>query len=332
MCISVVIFVRAYGPGEIQILVSSDGGNFEEASSWRAASRSEVSYRETIIFERTQKVKAVSIVMKSPMPWGYFGLNDVTLLSSGEEAFMIIAGERSANSEQCLTASGTEVLTKSCLDSVAAFDGREIFKFQDKRLLHVASGLCVGAIGNEVYEIELQDCNFASDGHGVRVSWELTANAQLKLARMGDFCLTSGGGRAMVVDCETSSEKFFLAVVAESGAESAVPLRSNARLLTASVARQRKAAERLQDLLPTLGSCKFVSLAMNITQRTNPHVVQLTKQSVSAALASTADDAAMAAIAKVYSAVGVDMGSILQLIRESSNTLADVRAKIAESA
>ena len=74
-----VFFVRAYGPGEVQVLVSNNGGNFEEASSWRAASRSEVSYRETFMFERSQNVKAVSIVMKSPMPWGFCGLNGVQL-------------------------------------------------------------------------------------------------------------------------------------------------------------------------------------------------------------------------------------------------------------
>ena len=112
--------MRAYGPGEVQILVSSDGGNFEEASCWRAATRSEVAYRETIMFGREQKVKAVSIVMKSPMPWGYFGLNDVSLLTSGEESFMIVSGERSDGAEQCLTVVGSEIVIDSCLDALAA--------------------------------------------------------------------------------------------------------------------------------------------------------------------------------------------------------------------
>ena len=100
VCPFQLLVLRAYGPGEVQILVSSDGGNFEEAACWRAASRSEVSYRETVMFERTQRVKAVSIVMKSPMSWGYFGLNDVKLLTSGDEAFMIISGGRSAEGER----------------------------------------------------------------------------------------------------------------------------------------------------------------------------------------------------------------------------------------
>ena len=62
--------VGAYDPGEAQILVSSDGVNFGKAFFWRAATRSEVAYREAIMFGRPQKVKAASIVMKSPMPWG----------------------------------------------------------------------------------------------------------------------------------------------------------------------------------------------------------------------------------------------------------------------
>ena len=332
-----MFFVRAYGPGEVQVLVSNDGGNFEEASSWRAASRSEVSYRETIMSERSQNVKAVSIVMKSPMPWGFFGLNGVQLLSLGEEAFMLIVGERSAKSEQCLTAAGAKVVSQSCLDAVAAFDGREIFAFQGQHLVHVASGLCLGAVGKDAYEIALQECDFASDGHNARVSWELTANAQLKLPRMGDFCLTSQSGRAIVADCGSSYVKFFLAVVDESGLEAALPVRSGAMLLNSAAARQRQAVKRLQELLPTLDSCKFVSLAANTTRHTAPSALQLAKEGdssggMSLSLADTGDAAALAAMDKVYSAIGIDMPSILGLISESSNVLADVRAKVVKSA
>ena len=49
-------------------------------------------------------------------------------------------------------------------------------------------------------------------------------------------------------------------------------------------------------------------------------------------LADTGDAAALAAMDKVYSAIGIDMPSILGLISESSNVLADVRAKVAKSA
>ena len=83
--------------------MSSDGGNFEEASCWRQAARNGVAYRETLMFERAQQVKAVSIIMKSPMPGYFFGLSDVCPLTSGDEFFMVVIGERSAGAERCLT-------------------------------------------------------------------------------------------------------------------------------------------------------------------------------------------------------------------------------------
>ena len=55
------------------MLVSADGGNFAEAACWRPASRSEVSYEDVIMFDVPQMVKSLTIVMKAPMPWGYFG-------------------------------------------------------------------------------------------------------------------------------------------------------------------------------------------------------------------------------------------------------------------
>ena len=54
------------------MLVSGDGGNFAEAACWRTASRSEVSYEDVLMFDAPQMVKSLTIVMKAPMPWGYF--------------------------------------------------------------------------------------------------------------------------------------------------------------------------------------------------------------------------------------------------------------------
>ena len=326
-------FFRAYGPGEIQILISSDGGNFEEAACWRAAARSEVSYRETIMFERAQRVKAVSIVMKSPMSWGYFGLNDVKLLTTGDEAFMIISGERSAEGEQCLTVSGSEILVENCLDSLASADQREVFKFREQRVIHSASGMCVVAVGADAYQIALQECNFASGAHEVRSAWELTAKAQLKLSRMGDYCLTFQGGRASVGDCGASFDKFFLAAVPEADVGSSAAVTSGAKLLAASAARQRAALNNLRELVPALDSCKFLSLSKNITRRTNVHnTFQLNAESFSFSTSSRSDIAALTAIGKVYEAVGIDLADVLRLISESSNVLAEVHAKVAKSA
>ena len=129
MCAWGCFIGRAYGPGEFKILSSSDGGNFEEASSWRSASRSDISYVDTVMFDSPRAIKAVTIVMKAPMSWSYFGLNDVSLISSGGESFMIVSGGASGSDETCLIASGAQITTQSCLDAIASGDGRDVFEF-----------------------------------------------------------------------------------------------------------------------------------------------------------------------------------------------------------
>ena len=61
------VFVgRAYGPGELKILTSADGGNFEEALGWRSPAREEMAYTQIVMFETPRSVKALSLVMRSP--------------------------------------------------------------------------------------------------------------------------------------------------------------------------------------------------------------------------------------------------------------------------
>ena len=71
----------AYSPGEVKILTSSDGANFEEAQCWQPSSRAEVAYVESFMFDAPLNVKAVAISMRAPMSWGYFGINSVALLA-----------------------------------------------------------------------------------------------------------------------------------------------------------------------------------------------------------------------------------------------------------
>lgn len=61
-------------PGEFKILTSSDGSNFAETTCWKAAAREDVSYVEQAMFDAPVAAQAVSIVMRSPRAWGYFGL------------------------------------------------------------------------------------------------------------------------------------------------------------------------------------------------------------------------------------------------------------------
>ena len=58
----------AYAPGQVKVLTSSDGANFEEAKCWQSSTRTEVAYEESFMFDAPRTVKAVTIVMRSVRP------------------------------------------------------------------------------------------------------------------------------------------------------------------------------------------------------------------------------------------------------------------------
>ena len=71
----------AYSPGEFKILLSSDGANFAEAACWRPAARGDVAYSEYVMLDAPAAVQAMTVVMRGPRSWGYFGLNSASLLA-----------------------------------------------------------------------------------------------------------------------------------------------------------------------------------------------------------------------------------------------------------
>ena len=328
---------RAYAPGEFKVLVSSDGGNFEEASAWRSASRNEVAYTEMVMFDTPRAVKAVTVVMKAPLSWSYFGLNDVRLLSSADESFMIISGATSASGEQCVVASGSELLLEGCLDAIAAGDGRDVFKFQGGQLVHVASALCVSVASGVGGHVGLHDCDLTAKALDGRSLWEVTPDSQLRMPRMANYCLNVHGGHATVADCGVaaqdiaSGDKFILSSVPELDLGAVARLKSSASLLTAAAARQRKALDQLQGLMPVLPTCKFASMAVNKSQlQKSMSLHYVGESSVKADL--MLGDAATAAVSRVYDALKVDVDGSAQLIRESANTLKTVDTQFAKFA
>ena len=48
--------------GEVKILVSGDGSNFEEAACWKRNQRQDVAFSETILFHKPTHVKAMALV------------------------------------------------------------------------------------------------------------------------------------------------------------------------------------------------------------------------------------------------------------------------------
>ena len=56
----------AYAPGEVKILTSSDGANFEEAKCWQSSTRGEVAFEESFMFDAPRSFKAEMITVSSP--------------------------------------------------------------------------------------------------------------------------------------------------------------------------------------------------------------------------------------------------------------------------
>lgn len=133
----------AYGPGEWKILVSGDGSNFEEVQCWQTAARTEVAYGHTVMFGAPVAVRAVTLVMRSPRSWGYFGLSRAVLLAE-PGPIMIVSGASSAAGELCLVVvGGADIALKPCLACIAAADGADIFKFSSQgQLVNIASQTC----------------------------------------------------------------------------------------------------------------------------------------------------------------------------------------------
>ena len=319
------------------MLVSADGGNFVEAACWRSASRSEVSYEDVIMFETPQMVKSLTIVMKAPMPWGYFGLNDVNLLSSGDESFMLVSGQSSSEGEHCLIASGLELGAAGCLDAVAAGDGREVFAFRGEQLVHTASSLCVAVPSAESKRVVLQNCNSLAKANDGRGAFELAPHGQLKMPRSGNSCIVLADRQPVVKDCSEAtrlgdaSDQFAMAAVPEVNVQAASSARMGAALLSAATARQRRALSRLEELLPSLATCKFAVVAHNSSRVWKQASFMRSRQGRSEPSRLNAD-AAWAAVKKVYGSIGADMDGSLQLIHDSATVLASAQSKMTRSA
>ena len=71
----------AYAPGEVKIMTSSDGANFEEAKCWQPTGRGEAAFEESFMFDAPRSVKAVAVAMRGSQSWGYFGINSAALIA-----------------------------------------------------------------------------------------------------------------------------------------------------------------------------------------------------------------------------------------------------------
>ena len=133
---------RAYGPGEVKILASADGGNFEEVVPWRRSTKGDAAYVETFMFAEPRNVMAVSVLMRDPQRWRFMGItNAVLLVEPGP--FMLVSGVPAPDGELCVVARKGALEVQPCLAAIVAGDGAEIFSFGvDGELVSVASSAC----------------------------------------------------------------------------------------------------------------------------------------------------------------------------------------------
>ena len=140
----------AYSPGELKILVSTDGANFFEQQSWHRPARAEMAYEHTLMFSDPVDVRAVTLFMRTPQSWAYFGLNQVLLLAEPGPV-MIVSGASTSAGDLCLVLAGRSVheraapiALKPCLSAIAAGDGADVFKFTPRdNVVHDGSKLCL---------------------------------------------------------------------------------------------------------------------------------------------------------------------------------------------
>lgn len=337
-CVCCVLGIgRAYGPGEYKVMTSADGGNFQEAACWRSASRKEVSYGETLMFDSARSVQALTLAMRSPMPWGFFGLNDISLIVE-PGPMMLISGSPSEAGERCVVSLQGSAGSEDCLRVIAAGDGREVFSWsEESQIMSMREGKCVSLTSGAAEVgalLALQDCTEALEAGDGRSVFELTNKGQLRFKRMGNYCLVASPDGLRAQDCGAADEdagardKFFVAAVPELDLAPAAAAADVSVLLQAAAARQAVLLAELREAMPRLEACKL-SLGTNSSHVGQP--VVLGKESLVAS-SLREGDAVMQAISEMYSSLGIDMFGIKKLIADTSGTLAGARAKAALAA
>jgi len=302
----------SYAPGEVKVLTSSDGSNFEEAACWRSAGREDVAYGESIMFETAKAVKAVTVVMRAPQPWAYYGISFAALIADAGPA-MLVSMQRATAGETCLVARQDAVGAKPCLEAVVAGKGEEGFRFtSDSQLVSAQSGRCVTASSNPSSSLHMGDCaqmSQESDGRGV---FEVTPSGQLRLPELGDACVQVAPHGVFVARCAeegvaVEGTEFAVVAAPEVNERPEAAARDVARLVAAAAARQRALLDRLKS---RMSSCRHTALASNTTS--------FAKEQWSLASAgSAAHGDGNLVVSAVDVALGIDIDNVRQLLSET---------------
>jgi len=302
----------AYGPGEYQILTSADGGNFESATEWRKVARNEKSYSETVLFDAPRGVKALAVVMRSPKAWGFFGINDISLLVQPGPAMLVAASTANAG-EHCLVADVNDVRASDCLDAISSGTGSEIFDLSiTSQLVSAATGKCISLVKRTVL---LQDCEDAAEAGDGRSTFTLTPSSQL-MANNG-YCLSaSAEGGASAVPCSSDLGGVVTLVnVPKLNLAPAARMRDAAALLRAAEVRQRSLLEQLKS---GLEACR------GLLVRNTSISEHIAFPALSQSEQTLTRNPALEASSKIDAAARIDLVAVKVLIAESNSALANV--------
>lgn len=260
----VTLHCRICFKGEVKVLVSGDGGNFEEAACWKQSQRQDVAYSETIFFQKPTNVKALTILMRSPMPWGYFGITSTELLVK-TFPFMLVSGSIGV-AEECVVARPSGLEMQSCLEAIAAADGREIWSLSAAGQLTSNGGQCVTLMGGNVAgggRVGFESCAHGSE-NGASI-WAVGSDGQLRMRTGGDFCLSVSkvGGRVRSCADSTASDQYLQVAVEEFDPNAGAAANNAATLLKAAVRRQQRLLVELQTVA---GKCSAGHLLANVSR------------------------------------------------------------------
>jgi len=70
----------AYAPGEVRVRTTPDTLHWDTVVKWHKPLKGEVSFEEDLVFDRPRNVMAVNVDMRKPKDWGYYGINQATLV------------------------------------------------------------------------------------------------------------------------------------------------------------------------------------------------------------------------------------------------------------
>ena len=180
-------------------MVSPDGTNFAEANPWQTNPNEIVSFVDHVMFDASLPVAAVTVVMRHPRAWKYFGLNHLGLIVRPGPT-MFISGATSPSGPLCLASSRKQydVSLIRCFDAITSGGGDEVFVLGDDGTLSSATDvsqclLLANGEENGLNKVGKNDCRYATDAEDGRGVFEPTATGQLRFSKMGNYCASARG-------------------------------------------------------------------------------------------------------------------------------------------